>query len=73
MRKFPITERVNLQLRTDAFNILNHPNFASPDSNLNDSNFGLANQMLSSGLGGLTPLYQIGGPRSLQISLKLFF
>jgi hypothetical protein len=26
----PITERVNVQLRADFFNILNHPNFANP-------------------------------------------
>jgi len=25
-----ITERVNLQLRADFFNIINHPNFANP-------------------------------------------
>lgn len=75
MRKFPITERVNLQFRADAFNVFNHPNFGAPDSNLFDlgSSFGLTSQMLNSGLGGLTPLYQIGGPRSLQLSLKLFF
>ena len=26
----PITERINLQLRADIFNIVNHPNFANP-------------------------------------------
>jgi len=26
----PITERVNLQLRADIFNVVNHPNFANP-------------------------------------------
>jgi hypothetical protein len=27
----PITERLNMQLRADFFNILNHPNFANPE------------------------------------------
>jgi hypothetical protein len=26
----PITERINLQVRADFFNIVNHPNFANP-------------------------------------------
>jgi hypothetical protein len=26
----PITERINLQLRADIFNVVNHPNFANP-------------------------------------------
>jgi hypothetical protein len=29
--------------------------------------------MLNRGLGGLNPLFQEGGPRSLQLSLKLSF
>jgi hypothetical protein len=73
MRKFPLTERVNLQLRSDMFNILNHPNFSPPDGTLTDDTFGVSRAMLNKGLGGLSPLYQIGGPRSVQLSLKLIF
>ncbi len=73
-RKFSITERVNLQFRTDAFNLLNHPNFANPFGFVD---FGpgnlLSTSMLNKSLGGLNPLFQQGGPRSLQISLKLNF
>jgi hypothetical protein len=72
-RKFPLTERIALQLRSDFFNVLNHPNFANPDGNLDDPTFGRSSQMLNQGLGGLSPLYQMGGPRSVQLSLKLIF
>jgi hypothetical protein len=30
VKNTPITERVNMQLRADFYNLLNHPNFASP-------------------------------------------
>ena len=34
-------ERLNLQLRMDAFNVFNHPNFATPNAAVsNPSNFG---------------------------------
>jgi hypothetical protein len=72
-RKFKFTERVGLLFRADAFNVFNHPNFFNPEGNLGSPNFGKATQMLNQGLGGLNSLYQIGGPRSLQLSLKLFF
>lgn len=72
-RQFALTERVNLQLRADAFNIFNRPNFANPTGILSSSNFGRATQMLNTGLRGLSSLYQIGGPRSFQMSLKLNF
>jgi hypothetical protein len=74
VKTIPLAERVKLQFRTDAFNVLNHPNFDNPVSNLSFvSTFGASPQMLSRGLGGQSPLYQVGGPRSLQLSLKLLF
>jgi hypothetical protein len=73
-RRFPFRERINLEFRADAFNILNHPNFSNPPALI-----GLGPAYLSSGtmlnqsLGGLNALFQQGGPRSLQVSLKLTF
>jgi hypothetical protein len=78
-RQFKLRERLSLQARADFFNIFNHPNFASPLNYLSSPQFGQSTQMLASGLGsggsggGLNPLYQIGGPRSAQLALKLLF
>ena len=78
-RQFRFTERVSLQARGDFFNMLNHPNFGSPINYLSSPQFGQATMMLNNDLGsggqsgGLNPLYQIGGPRSVQLALKLQF
>jgi len=78
-RQFRIQERLSLQARADFFNIFNHPNFGPPTNYLSSPLFGQATQMLASALGtggdsgGLNPLYQIGGPRSAQLALKLVF
>jgi hypothetical protein len=78
-RRFALTERLFLQARADMFNIFNHPNFGSPINFLTSPQFGQATQMLANYLGtggqggGLNPLYQIGGPRSIQLALKLQF
>ncbi len=76
-RKFSITERVNLQFRADAFNLFNHPNFTNPAGALSQGpSFLLSRETLNAGLsalGGLNPLFQQGGPRSLQLSLRLGF
>jgi carboxypeptidase family protein/TonB-dependent receptor-like protein len=78
-RQFHVTERFSLQTRADFFNVLNHPNFGSPINFLSSPQFGQATMMLNGFLGsggqsgGLNPLYQIGGPRSIQFALKLQF
>jgi carboxypeptidase family protein/TonB-dependent receptor-like protein len=85
-RQFNFTEKLNIQLRMEFFNLFNHPNFADPGagvSRTNDlsnlSSFGRSASMLGRGLGtggaggGFSPLYQVGGPRSAQLALKLNF
>ena len=76
--QFKLWERLSLQARADLFNVLNHPNFAPPINYLTSPQFGQSTQMLgtslgSGGQGGLSPLFQIGGPRSVQLALKLLF
>jgi hypothetical protein len=39
-RTFFITERVQFQFRAEALNALNHANFANPNSDINNANFG---------------------------------
>jgi hypothetical protein len=74
VRKFSFPDRLALHFRIDAFNILNHPNFRNPFAYIGLGPTFLQSTMMSNvGLGGLNPLFQQGGPRSLQLSLKLVF
>jgi hypothetical protein len=84
-REFPVRESLKLQFRAEMFNLLNHPNFGPPNGQIGIGQFGLSTEMLgqflnggtsgSGNLGGgaLSPLYQVGGPRSIQFALKLVF
>ncbi len=59
-KTFKITERVNMQFRADAFNTLNHPNFAAPDATVGDPSIG---QIFSTSVDN----------RRMQFGLRLFF
>jgi hypothetical protein len=72
-RRVPIRGQVALELRAEAFNVFNRANFANPSGVLTNSTFGVATQMLNRNLGGLNALYQIGGPRSVQLAARLQF
>ncbi len=78
-RLFHLTERMQVRFRGEFFNIFNHSNFGPPIGDLTNFQFGYSTQTLASSLGsggangGLNPLYQIGGPRSVQLALKLQF
>jgi hypothetical protein len=71
-----ITERLSIQLRWEVFNALNHPNFVSTPTtsarnplNLNSfSKYGQTNDV-SSG----NPFLSQGGPRAMQLGVKLIF
>ena len=75
-RQFHLTEEVGLRFRAEFFDILNHPDFGPPNNSLPNPLFGHSTQKLASSVGsggangGFNPLYQIGGPRSIQLALK---
>lgn len=77
-RTFHVKDAMNVQVRADSFNVLNHPNFADPSGDLSSASlFGVSTQMANTAFNGVTnglsPLFRVGGPRSLQLSLRFNF
>jgi Carboxypeptidase regulatory-like domain/TonB dependent receptor len=84
-KAFRFKERLTAQFRAEFFNVLNHPNFVNPNggpggnaATLDPSGAGTA----SAGFGfvratpdqaGSNPVLGSGGPRSIQLGLKLIF
>jgi hypothetical protein len=57
----------------EMFNVTNHPNFGYIDPYLPDLLFGQPTKLLNQSFGTTGSIYQQGGPRSMQISLRLVF
>lgn len=67
-------ESPKINVRADAYNVLNHTNLGNPDSLLTSSTFGIATygrQGRSSGFPAVTPLAE--SPRQVQLSVRLDF
>jgi len=82
-KRTQLTERLNMELRFEGYNILNHPNFANPYlpnfgafvSSFNNNGVGTGTSALTAtgdvGIG--YPFLGSGGPRSLQLAAKFTF
>ena len=79
-RDIPIHGGLRARLSVEAFNLFDQASFAAPANALSSGLFGQATRTLANSLGaggivggGLNPLYQIGGPRSIQLAARLQF
>jgi hypothetical protein len=72
-REIPLADGFGVQLRAEAYNLFNHPGFGYIDPSLTDALFGQPTLMLNQSFGPSGSLYEPGGPRSLQVSLRLHF
>ena len=66
-KDFPVTERVNLQFRVEAFNISNTPNFFIANNNSGNQSFG------NSAFGSISATDPNYTPREIQFVLKVQF
>ena len=58
-KAFSVTERMKVRVQGDLFNLLNHPNFRSPGTDLAAGDFG--------------PISAAGPGRNVQFGMKLMF
>jgi hypothetical protein len=72
-KDIPVTERVKLQFRMDAFNIFNHPVYAFSGNNGANACVDCANTSLTSNNGRITDIEAGTTMRELQFALRLNF
>jgi hypothetical protein len=75
-KNFKFKERLTAQFRAEFFNVLNRPNFANPGLNATSdpsgtSVFGAENS--TPDVAAVNPILGTGGPREIQLGLKLIF
>lgn len=70
VKRTPISEHVNTELRAEVFNIWNQANFANPSGSINSSSFGLLSATRNS---SSAPGIGVGEPRNMQFAFKLTF
>ena len=63
LKRFPLTERVNLEFRAEAFSLTNTPQFGNPSSSITNSDFG----HIDGANGGA------GGSRTMELAGKITF
>jgi outer membrane receptor protein involved in Fe transport len=80
VKNFKFKERLTAQIRTEAFNVLNHPNFANPFGGQNGFAFNDPSSPGTFGCGCKTPdgaasnpVIGSGGSRAIQFGLKFTF
>ena len=66
-RFLTVTERLNVRFRADLFNVFNGPQFAAPNADISQANFGVITTTISNYNAGR------GTPRELQLSVKIVF
>jgi hypothetical protein len=59
LKSIPVTEKMRVQFRAEAFNVLNRVNFANPNNNRSSPTFGVITSAVD--------------PRVLQMALKFMF
>jgi outer membrane receptor protein involved in Fe transport len=65
---FLFGEKLDAELRGDAFNVFNHTNFANPSTTIGSSQFGVVSNVV-----GATDPTNPSGPRIIQVALHLRF
>jgi len=59
MRNFPYRERLNVQLRGEFYNVMNHPNFKNPNTTIGNKLYGA--------------ITSDNGARVMEVALRIFF
>jgi len=59
MRNFPIRERLNLQFRSEFYNLFNHPQYGNPNTTIGNINYGRISSARD--------------PRVIEFAMRLFF